>query len=384
MRLKHCLWGFMKIWLLSIFAISFLFMTLCNLENSRALSPYFKAERALKLSNFQEAKKGLSSQELNLLELWESMLTGRSAPLSKLMKAEYKSLGLNHLFSPSGFHLSAALLPFFKFIRSSRYQLLILILIGILLALRPGFGALKRMVYIKSSQKIFSMSAGFVLGLLMDMLFGSFQEAPLSFIYSFLFLGIIYSGANGALMAIWFFIAQSMIALFQGYAISPLLLILSPILNLFFGLSMPLLFLLAIPLWNWQLHTGLWILKLLQVIVDYSFILIQNTPAIEIHLGTLILFILFMMKKWRMVIIALLILSNNLNLDTQRSPSMGSYVFHPIGSVTRIVQREKEDLIYFTDGKCKRKLIRGFYWENCSPSKRRSKSRKFKKLSYPS
>lgn len=359
-------------------------MTLCNLENSRALSPYFKAERALKLSNFQEAKKGLTSQELDLLELWESMLTGRSAPLSKLMKAEYKSLGLNHLFSPSGFHLSAALLPFFKFIRSSRHQLLILTLIGILLALRPGFGALKRMVYIKSGQKIFSMGAGFILGLLIDILFGSFQDAPLSFIYSFLFLGIIYSGAQGALMALWFFIAQCMIAFFQGHAISPLLLFLSPLLNLFFGLSMPLLFLLAIPLWSWQLQSGLWILKILQVVVDSSFMLIQHTPAIEIHLGVLGLIALFMMKKWKPTAIGLVLLSNNLNLDVQKTPSMGSYIFHPQGAVKRIVQKEKEDLIYFTDGKCKRKLIRGFYWENCSPSKRGSKSRKFKKLSYPS
>jgi hypothetical protein len=372
----------MKKWLLIIFGISFLFMTLCNLETSRALSPYFKADRIIKLQNFQNAKKGLAPEDLDLLELWESMLTGRSAPLSKIMKAEYKSLGLNHLFSPSGFHLSASLLPFFKFIKSSRYQLGILTLIGIILTLLPGFGALKRMVYIKSGQKMFSMGSGFFLGLLIDVLFGSFQSSPLSFIYSFLFLGIIYSGAQGGIMALWFFIAQSMVALFQGYAISPLLLVLSPLLNIFFGLAMPLLFILAIPLWSWQLHTGLWILKFIQILVDYSFVLIQHSPSIEVHLGVLGLMLLFMARKWNYAIVCLLLLSNNLNLDTQKTPAMGSYVFSPQGKVTRIVLKEKEDVIYFSDGKCKRKLIRGFYWENCSPSRRRSNQKRSKKLSY--
>jgi hypothetical protein len=342
-----------------------------------------RAERTLKIEKFGQAKKGLSLEDQELVELWESMLTGRSAPLSRWMRERYQQLGLKHLFTPSGFHLSAVLLPFLKISNSLRYHLLLLTLIGLLLLFLPGLGALKRMVLIKGNQKLWGLKSGFVLALLLDMLWGSFQSSALSFSYSFLFLGIIYSGARGVGLIFWFFIAQIILSYFQGSAISPLLFLFSPILSFAFGLAMPVLFLLAIPLWNWQLHLGLMVLKSLQSLVDIAAYFLQFVPTWEIHAGVFLIISLFVLRCWRSLFLFTLLLSNSLNLDLKRTPTMGSYEFVPLGEVVEVVSKAEEDLVYFTDGKCKRKLVRGMWWKKCSP-KRGSTRKKIKKLSYPS
>ena len=221
------------------------------------------------------------------------------------------------------------------------------------------------------------------MALLLDLLLGSFQSGALSFSYSFLFLGIIYSGARGVGLIFWFFIAQLILAYFQNVGISPLLLIFSPILSFCFGLAMPMLFLLAIPLWNWQLELGLMILKSLQAIVDVAASCLQYVPTWEIHIGVLMLIGLFVYRRWKILIALVLLLSNSLNLDHGRVPSMGSYEFIPRGEMVRVLVRGEDEVIYFTDGKCQRRLVRGFWWEKCSP-RRRSMGRKIKKLSYPS
>lgn len=372
-------------WMISFLALSLLLLGLLKAQELSSCGLFIKAERPVKFKNFSEAKKGLKGEEEELLELWESMLTGRSAPLSKWMKEKYRLLGLNHLFTPSGFHLSAVLNPLTLLFKSSKSRLILLSVVGLFLLWIPGQFALKRMVLIKGGQQLLDLKKGFIIALLLDVLFGSFQHSPLSFSYSFLFLGIIYSGAKGAALIIWFFLAQMILAYFQGNHISPLLLILSPLLNLGFGLVMPLLFLLAIPLYSWQLSVGLLFLKGLQLLVDTSVWLISLFPAWEVHLGVLTLIALILFRKFRFALLVFSFLCGSLNLDLQREMRMGTYDFYPRGELRKIVHKENEDVAYYSDGKCRRKLIRGMWFENCSPLKiRRSKKKRFKKLSYPS
>ncbi len=370
-----------KRWLVIIFTLSYALLCLLEVHRQRQLNPYFKAEKSIKLNNFSKIKKDYTNSEQELLELWESMLTGRVAPVSQWMKERYKNLGLTHLFTPSGFHLSAVLYPFMKFIKSIKIQLSILVVLGGLLLLVPGQGALKRMILVKSHQKVMGLKIGFIFALIMDTLFGTFQSGALSFTYSFLFLGIIYSGLEGAGLIFWFFIAQMTLAYFQGTQVSPLLIIFSPILNFAFGLSMPILFLLAIPLWSWQAEIGLFILKSLQMMVDFSARVIDLFPIWEIHLVTLALIVCFVMKKKRAFLIILFLFTSTLNWDLQKKPGPGRYDFHPIGEKIKTVNSEERDLIYFSDGKCDRRLVRGFWYERCSPKKRSTRSKKIMKLS---
>jgi hypothetical protein len=211
-----------------------------------SLQSFYKGEKTIRLERFSKVKNQYDIKDQELLELWESMLTGRVAPVSKWMKDRYKNLGLSHLFTPSGFHLSAILSPLFKIFQNTKFHFITLCLITFGLFFIPGQGALKRMSLIKLNQKIYGSKLGFVIALVLDTLFGTFQSGALSFTYSFLFLGIIYSGLEGIGLIFWFFLAQIILAYFQGTDISPLLLVLSPVLNLGFGVAMPLLFILAI------------------------------------------------------------------------------------------------------------------------------------------
>lgn len=372
-----------KTWLITIFTLSFLLLSILKTHEKASLSPFFKADPVLKLKNFSEARGKVVSEELELLKLWESMLTGRAAPLSRLLKERYQSLGLNHLFTPSGFHISAVLIPIFKIVRNQHQQLGLIIFLGIALTFLPGMGALKRMLLIKGHQKVLGQHLGFIFALFIDVLFGSFQHGALSFTYSFLFIGIIYSGLSGAGLIIWFFIAQLTLALFQGNDVSLLLLLFSPLLNLAFSVVMPLLFLLALPLWDWQLHTGIFLLKGLQGVVNLSASITSFFPVIEIHIGILLLIFFILLKKWKLLVCCLLILSFDVNLDRQKTPTLPSKVFLPQGRILKTTYAEKDVRLNFEDGNCKMRLVRGLWWENCSP-RRRSNGRKIMKLSYPS
>ncbi len=367
-------------WSVTVVLIAFSLLMLLKAEELKQFNPYFKAQKTFKLERFEEAKKRVSPSEVELLELWESMLTGRSAPVSRWIKDQYKSLGLNHLFTPSGFHLSAVMLPFMKLVTNKSWQLIILLIVGCGVFSMTGQGALKRMVLIKINQHLFGRKAGFALALGMDLLMGSLNDSPLSFCYSFLFLGIIYSGSGW--LFLWFFFAQSLIAYFSGELITPLIMILSPLLNMAFAVAMPLLFLLAFPLWDWQMQIGLKILSLLQQLVKLSADLSMHVPSWEINLGVLLCFVLIYYKQKRFLTLALLCLTLSLNQDHKKNPSFGPYDYVPQGRILKIVSNEVGEVVYWSDGKCKRELVRGIWWEKCSPKKKRSTRKiKLKKFS---
>lgn len=355
--------------------ISLTLLSVLKAHELRSLAPYFRADPVIKLKVFSEAQKRVSIDDLEHLKLWESIISGRSAPLSRLLKEKYKSLGLNHLFTPSGFHLSAVLFPFLKFIKL-KYHLLVLLILGSLLYFVPGLTALKRMLIIKTHQQVFGLHAGFCLALMTDMLFGSFQEGALSFTYSFLFIGIIYSGLRGLSLMIWFFFAQMILAYFQNADISPLLLIASPVLNLSFGFLMPFLFVLAYPLWDWQLHLGLQLIKILQAMVSFFSNISLKLPWIEIHFFILVLVGLMVFRKYKLLPILLLLLSFSLNIDRENLPALSSKEFVPRGEIVETFYREKDVVVYFRDGKCRLKMVQGFWFENCSPLKRSSRRKK--------
>lgn len=344
-----------------------------------SLQPFFRYQAAVKLSSFQAAKKKIKAEDQPLLGLWESMLTGKSSAVPKAVKEQYRQLGLSHLFTPSGFHLSSVLTPLNKLIKQAKLQLMLLMALGALIFTLPGLGALKRMVLIKYLQRIMGKKLGFILALLMDCLLGSLDSGALSFTYSFLFLGIIYSGVSGVGLVIWFFIAQSILAYFQGGHISLLMLLFSPLLNTLFGLMMPLLFLMSFPLWSWQIESGIFIFKILQRAVDLVSQIVFFFPRMEVNIALLFLMLLILYRRTYLFLIMLTFFCSSLNLDLQKIAASGRYEFHPQGAIIK----SKENVTYFSDGKCRSILIRGFWWEKCSPL-RRAPGRLSKKLSYPS
>ncbi len=315
----------------------------------------------------------VAASEVSLLELWESMLTGRVAPLDRWLRKEYKALALAHVFTPSGFHLSAILWPVLFLFRKKKSKTIILGFIGSLLLFVSGQSALKRMTLIKINQQFLGLKAGFILALMADILFGSFSDSPLGFTYSFLFLGIIYSGARGLTLFVWFFLAQVLIGFVQGNLISPLLLLISPLINSVLAVALPFLFILGFPLWGWQLKAGLTILKGLQFLVSTSYSVVLKFPLLEVNAVLLLLFIFLLMRKGRLAIFACFILTADLNTDLQKIPVSGSYEWQASGRILKTVGLK----VYREDGICERELVRGMWFETCSP-RRRSRSRKNK------
>lgn len=360
-----------RLWIISILLTSVFLLICLKTQELSTLKPFHRSERSIKLPQFQSAKEGLNPRQKELLSLWESILTGRVAPVSKIMKDNFRSLGLSHVFTPSGFHLSAVIAPVTKILPGIRSQLILLGSIGLALTFLPGMAALKRMVLIKTGQRMTNLKTGFIGALIIDALMGTFQTQALSFTYSFLFLGIIYSGVRGLGMVIWFFIAQILLAYFQGSFISPLLLIFSPLFNSLFTLALPLLFLLSIPLARWQLEVGLFLLEGLDGMIKLASQLVQYFPALEVHIFTLMIVLTFQLRSKKLLPVFLLVYCSSLNLDTGKEPGLPRWEFAPRGKLVKIISKEEKDLIYFEDGRCERKLVRGMWWEKCSPARKR-------------
>jgi hypothetical protein len=375
----------MNRWLIGTLALSLFLLVTLKAQKVSSLAPIFSAEKTIKLDSFSEARKVTPKKDLDLLKLWESILTGRSAPVARHMKERYKILGLNHVFTPSGFHLSAALFPFLKLIKHPLSHIFWLGLIGLGLTFLPGLGALKRMVLIKIIQKKLGLRLGFGVALFADITWGTFQKQTLSFTYSLLFMGIIYSGLRGLKLLIWFFFAQLILAYFQDAHVSILILIFSPILNLIFTAIMPALLILSFPLWEWQLKSGLIILRHVQTLVDFCAYCCASFPMLESHVGLMVILTAVIFRKKKIIILGSIFFCSSLNFEQGNLPT-SSALHKPLGEFYETIYREKYVLVKFRDGVCKMKLVRGFWFESCSPIKRRRSSgvKKISLLSYPS
>ena len=369
-----------KTWPLTFLIVGFFLQAVLKTQDVRSLTPFYKADAVVKLHYFSEAQKGLSNEDKDLLKLWESLLTGRSGPVSKWMKERYKLLGLNHIFTPSGFHISAVLWPVKHFLKTQKLQLGLYLLLGLGFFFLPGMSALKRMLFIKSSQTIFGFKQGFILAVIFDLTWGTFQDSPLGMTFSLMFLGLIYSGRTGLVLAFWIFLAQMMIGYFQGSFISPFLIILNPFLSLLFGIIMPLLLLLSYPLAQWQLLLGLEILRGIQYLIDCSAGLVQLFPQWEIHIGMVAVVILFSLREWKLLGVCLLMFTGSLNLDLTKAPDLGTKEFYPQGEFMMSFVSKKGLKAYYKDGRCEAILSQGQWYERCSPFK--GSTRKTMKLSF--
>lgn len=364
-----------KHWPLLTLCTSLILLGSLKFHETSHLKTFFRAQKVFIPQSFKEEAKKLKGSKLEALGVWESLLFGKSKHVKKETMETYKKLGLLHLFTPSGFHLSAVLIPVFYFLRSRKKKLLTLIVLGLSFSFLPGLSALKRMVMIKVQQNIWGQKAGFFLGCLLDLLFGSFQTSPLSFSYSFLFLSFIYGGRKGMGLFIWFYLGQLLITYFQGGVVSPLLLLFSPIMNFSFSLILPFLLLLSFPLTQIQLEIGIFLIESAQHIIRICFQLISSFPFIEVTGLTLLFLLCFMMRRLLLSLIVFFFLSQNLNSNYERTPQWSANEFVPKGRPQRTRYLEAKNVVYFEDGICNLRLIRGHWWESCSP--RRRSSRRF-------
>ena len=140
--------------------------------------------------------------------LLQSYVRGGSKSLSPRQKHNHRILNLQHLWSPSGIHLAAALMWILPLLpaptapgkcRRKRFlRTLILLLLYALPWSLPGYFAIKRICLLRILYLLLTQIHlrpnyfYFYLGVMgIDFCWGTYQAAPLSFAYSFLFLGTI-------------------------------------------------------------------------------------------------------------------------------------------------------------------------------------------------
>lgn len=269
----------------------------------------------LKLPSAPELKK-------DSLAFWEATLTGNARPLSKDRKEKLKALGLAHIYTPSGLHLSLILNPVFLFLKSN---LLRFILLGSLFAITglflPGMLAVKRMMELKLVQTV-GKSVGienrytFLVVMFFDLIFGTYLHSPLSFCFSFLFLSLIYARMNFLVAAWWYFIAQVIIAIFleQSFFITNILW--TPLLTILFsGLFPALIFFRLIPNLSFL---GEILSRFYLSIIDFVFELSSFIPRLEANPFLFIILGLLLFGKYRCFILGVILFSSQLNFDQNR------------------------------------------------------------------
>ena len=138
---------------------------------------------------------GLSKVYKNprLAALVEAYVLGQKRGMGRKLKRAHKNLNLLHLFTPSGLHFSALLLV----LRLFRLPLLPFYLLPFLLS---EYYAIKRIAEYSLARRLIGKTGwkpdgyGLFLGVFaLDFLFGTYRASPLSYSFSYLFLGIIFS-----------------------------------------------------------------------------------------------------------------------------------------------------------------------------------------------
>jgi len=149
-----------------------------------------------------ERKRAINFSEQEAFNLWSAYLFGKTKKVSNKIREAHNILHLQHLFSPSGLHLSLIQMVFPKIL----FPFIILGCFSL-----PAMMALKRMALIKSCH-FFSKNFKFILFLMcmfLELCLNSFQS-NLSFNFSFIFLGIIYSRESWHLSSLlyWIFLGN--------------------------------------------------------------------------------------------------------------------------------------------------------------------------------
>ncbi|MCR9203308.1 MAG: hypothetical protein NXH75_01940 [Halobacteriovoraceae bacterium] len=286
----------------------------------------------------------------------------------KIIKA-HREMNLLHLMTPSGLHLSSLLLliaffsktsqRFFKkdipVLQDKRYSLFLLALLTYPL---DGIDSFKRMIlfallrlfpFLQISQK-----KAFFLTFLICAGAGQLENNPLSFSFSFLFLGILLFSQNKLFLFINLFLAQAFISEWMGNPFSPLTaiagLILSSFSPLLFIGFLPELFFPNLPFSSWWLS----FLKSIHLTLrfPFPFIFLTSIP---------LFYFTFKPKLLRLAIPLVILLTPQILTPNRSGASFPSPP--PRGFLNKEITKNKMILTYENKMRCHVKIL-GDEWRS--------------------
>ncbi|WP_417335271.1 hypothetical protein [Halobacteriovorax marinus] len=312
-----------------------LILVLSSLLFILALSKERANYRPMRQSDFIRAHlvRMHNIQERESFALSRAFILGDKRSLTKDLKQKFSTLHINHLFTPSGIHFSSFFILFLPLIKSLRKKELkkTALAIELILCLLP-FGlnqlySLKRISTLRITNLIFrklnfkmSIFTIFLLSFLFDFIFGTYEQSPMSYAFSFLFLGSLLATPKLSSIALTFLSANLFITLFFPSTVSLIGFFLGFIFTSVFSITFPFLFLLY---WTSSLTTldlTYLFFKLYQFLVNsfYKFSILG--PSVEIDLiGYALLLIFTIVRKKRFLIFAIILSSNRIyNIPTER------------------------------------------------------------------
>ena len=276
------------------------------------------------------------------------------------IKAHHK-LHIIHLLTPSGLHLSALLILLVPFLRKK--PKLFWPCLGIIYALSGLLGnahAFRRMLLLTGVARLrkqFDFKT-LLISFLLDALFGSLYDNPLSWFMSLLFLGIIIIHIHEPKYKFFFniLIAQSIIGLVFGNLIYPIGIIIGWLVTALFPLAFPLLIVESIfPFTNFS-----------QFMVDAIVWLSQFSGYGFLPKTILIVLTIIIFPFKKLLWVALIVWSiplDNLPKNYQKPPP---FPFSPIEKPIRAIYRPwGVKLIYSNKIICRSRLYRGGWSSHC-------------------
>lgn len=179
-----------------VYLIGFLLL-FCSYRDAPRPYKGYKKRSSFTTSRIQTISKEFNSR--SMATLLNAFITGNKKSIYPTVKKKFDRLALSHLFTPSGIHLASLYFLLLPFLKRSKNKLIILIpLLGFSYFFTP-FHSIKRILLMKvtavwlDQRDIFKV---FIISFLWDFFLGTYSISPLSYAYSFLFLGIIISFQN--------------------------------------------------------------------------------------------------------------------------------------------------------------------------------------------
>mgnify|MGYP001128907536 CR=1 FL=1 len=304
-----------------ILAVSFLLLFI-NLQNKR---PHFKVPRTSHLiRNHIERMRSIQSKDDFALS--RAFILGDKRSLTKKLKLTFSRLHTNHLFTPSGIHFSSFFILFLPLIRKCRNKGLkkTSLLIELTLCLLPfglsQFYSLKRISILRISNLILKKAHikvdifyVFLISFLLDFIFGTYKYSPISFTFSFLFLGSLLSTPKLSSMALSFFTANLLLTIFLPTTVSFSGFFLGFLLTSIFSFLFPFYFLSYWMSSLIQIDLAFPFLYIIKHISDLFFNLSSYSFNFEIDiLGLICIFLFSKVRKLRYLIFALIISSSRI------------------------------------------------------------------------
>jgi hypothetical protein len=296
--------------------------------------------------------------------LWRALVTGNDQGFPRSEKRTYYLLGLGHLFTPSGIHLSY-LSPILK---QLRFTAGFLALLALLSAMTHDLKALSRVAWIKALAPHTHLPVVFCTVMLIEGMLLSWFTSYLSWVCSWLFLGLSWFCPTPVRIP-WFTLAQLTLCwiLMQPFSL------ISPLANILVSIPLALLFpsaLFASFLPNFFLHH--WIINALNWL-HFTILELNQLPipSLTPHAGHVLLgvFLLqFGFRRYQAIALAVLFLSSPVGESSKRTVDNSKWEITPHAQAY-IIKRKPLQL-YWSDGTvCRVKWKWGRWEERCRRSR---------------